>query len=415
MLRKSALIAVLAIVGRVASVHGQSPVTPDIASDFIKFCGDYGSELVFVGRAEAPVTFRVSGEAEIEKARQNLIHTEADVARLRASLDLYTRLERNAEFEIRLIEAGTEFRKRQNMYPPPHDLTFIPVHVEQIFRGVTRQTLMLRQVDPSKRMEPGQLFLITGHRSTNVIPPFPEMSSELVGLDEYVDTERVTHVALAPQELRFLASSVSGATILGRLRMHSFGHGASAPLSGVRIVVSSGTQVVEATTSEDGSFTVTGIQSGRLAIKPVLQEDLTVVNKSALTIDVREGGCTGVYLTAALNGRLRGRIISATGTSLDGVKLVLHGVDPSGPIGGGLGGSHLPSSSALPNQDGTFEFSGVSPGSYVLSAWLEKMTDSKRRDLRTYFPGTPDMAAAQPIVIGRATQHDGFDFLVTTE
>ena len=41
-------------------------------------CNDY--DLVFVGRAEAPVTYRVCGEAEIEKARQNLIRTEKEIA-----------------------------------------------------------------------------------------------------------------------------------------------------------------------------------------------------------------------------------------------------------------------------------------------------------------------------------------------
>jgi hypothetical protein len=305
MLRKSASIVVFAIVVPVASMHGQSPANPDPASDFVTVCGDYGgSELVFVGRAEAPVTFRISGEAEIEKARQNLIRTEAEVARLRASSDLYTRLERNAEFEIRIIKAGTELAMRRAMYPPPYDLTFIPVHVEQTFRGVTAPTLMLRQVDPSIGMEPGERYLIRGHRSRSLIPPFPEMS-DLGDLDEYVDTERVTNVELAQLELRFLASTVSGATILGRLNMHSYGDGIGSPLERVRIQVASELGVAETTTSEDGRFAITGVSSGRLGIRPLLSGDLTIVNKSALTITVREGGCNVVYLTAAPNGRLR--------------------------------------------------------------------------------------------------------------
>jgi hypothetical protein len=68
-----------------------------------------------------------------------------------------------------------------------------------------------------------------------------------------------------------------------------------------------------------------------------------------------------------------------------------------------------------PNKDGTFEFSGQVPGSYVLSAGIERVENGKRRRLTTYFPGTPDWAAAVPIVIGKATQHAGFDFLVITE
>jgi hypothetical protein len=103
------------------------------------------------------------------------------------------------------------------------------------------------------------------------------------------------------------------------------------------------------------------------------------------------------------------------GTSLEGVELFLDGgISSAGP---GLISMthHAPRSNVRPNEDGTFEFSAVFPGSYVLYARLERMTDGKTRYLTTYFPGTPDLASARPIVVGRATLHDGFDFQVTTE
>jgi hypothetical protein len=43
------------------------------------------------------------------------------------------------------------------------------------------------------------------------------------------------------------------------------------------------------------------------------------------------------------------------------------------------------------------------------------MEDGRRRYLTTFFPGTPDEAAAVSITIGKATKHEGFDFPVTTE
>ena len=408
-----------ATVIRVAAVDGQSPANPDSASDFVTICDAYGeSEIVFVGRAEAPVTVRISGEAEVETARQNLIRTEADVAWLRATLDLMTKFERNSELESKIADAKSELNRRQAMYPPPHDVTLIPVRVEQAFRGVTEPTLMLRQHDPSVRIEPGSLYLISGLRSRDLMPPFNEMGN---GVDlEYVDVERVTNVASARQELQVLASTVSGATVTGTLRMRLLGDGlvrtpsypdSGAPLSGVRVVVSSGSHVVETLTRDDGSFTVSGIQAGRLEITPVLRENPTIVNRSALTVHVRGGGCRAVGLTAALNGRVRGRILSATGQGLDGVELVLQGLDSSGR----MGGADLPRSSLRPNEDGTFEFFGQSPGSYVVSAQRAMAEDGNGRYLTTYFPGTPDLAAAVPIVIGEATEHDGVDFLVKTE
>jgi hypothetical protein len=164
-------------------------------------------------------------------------------------------------------------------------------------------------------------------------------------------------------------------------------------------------------TGPDGSFIVSGLESGRLEIRPLLHGDLTVVNKSVLTIQVGEGGCKRVYLTAALNGRLSGRISSTTSTALGGVTLALQGVDSSGRTGG----SDSPRISVQPNDDGTFAFSGVPPGSYVLSAGLQRIEEGRKRYLTTFFPGTPDEAAAVRIIIGRATKHEGFDFLVASE
>jgi len=394
---KTVLIVALTILAPAASVYGQ-------------VCSAYGnSETVFVGRAEAPLTFHMSGEREIERARQTLMDTEAEVARLKSSLDFWTRMERHTEFEMRLTEARTELQMRRDMYPSPYDLTVIPVSVERAFRGVTEPTVMVLQKS-RVRMEPGELYLIGGGRSNNLMPPFPEMS-DLVTFVDYVETQQVTPVAAAQQELALLASPAPGATIVGELRMQTYSDGMRLPLGAVRIVVSSGTDLVETTTTEDGSFALSGIAPGLLDIMPLLPEDLTIVNKSALTVQVEERGCAALPLTAELNGRLRGRIISATGNSLEGVQLVLHAVDSSGHPRG----SRSPRTTVRPDEDGRFEFSGQPPGSYVLSVWVETIADGTRRYLTTFYPGTHDLAAAAPIVIGRATQHDGFDFLVTTE
>lgn len=406
MLRKNALLLGFTIAVLVASAQGQAP---DNASDLFEVCDTLSeAELIFIGRAQPPVTFRISGEAEIEKARQNLVRTEAEVARLRASLDLKTRYEREAEFAIKVIDARTELDMRRAMYPPPFDLTLIPVHVEQAFRGVIPPTVMLRRVDPSVKLEPGELYLIGGNHERQLLP-LPGQA-DLVEV-EYVNTLRVTNAALAQEVLRFLSSPQTGPTILGRLNMHSYADGIGSPLERIRIQVASEVGVAETTTGEDGSYAVTAVSSGRLEIRPLLPADLTIVNKSALTTTVRNGGCHVVQLTAAPNGRVRGRIFSATGMSLDGADLWLHEIRSDGS----MGGSHSARSNTHPGDNGTFEFSGVFPGSYILMARFPRTVDGKTQYSITYFPGTPDLAGARPIVVGRATMHDGFDFLVTTE
>jgi hypothetical protein len=230
------------------------------------------------------------------------------------------------------------------------------------------------------------------------------------GFNEYVIPERATPIASAQKDLRFLASIASGATMLGNVWMASTHDRPGAPLSGTRMIVSSSGHLSEAITQEDGSFTVSGLQPGRVEIRPLLRENLTVVNRSLLTFEVGDGECRTADLRVALNGRIRGHVISDTGTSLSGVELVLQ----PAPLPDQCC-SLRPATTIRPNEDGTYEFFGQSPGSYLLSVRQMRIENGKERRLVTYYPGTADVAEALPIVIGRATQHDGFDFLVKTE
>ena len=367
-------------------------------------CND--AEVVFVGRAEAPVTDHVSGEREIEAARQNFLRTEEEISRLQASLDERTRLERAAEFAIRVIKAKDEWSMRRAKYPQPYDVTFIPLQIIRPFRGVSEPALMVFARQGLPPILPGEDYLIYGRRSKNFIPPFPEMS-ELYSLSDYVEAQSALPVAGARQQLEFLSATMSGATVMGTLRMHSFG-GMAPPLAGVRVLVSSGAQVVEATTRQDGGFLASGLRAGELNVTPVLSADLTIVDQYPRKVVVPEGGCVSMELRAAVDGRVRGRVFAATTGSLDMVHLTLQIMRADRR----MTGSHDPVFSTKARPDGTFEFSGVSAGTYLLSARVQNPDGGNSPVGATYYPGTSDVDAAAPIVVGKASQHDGFDFVI---
>jgi len=232
------------------------------------------------------------------------------------------------------------------------------------------------------------------------------------GFNEYVILARATPIASAQEDLRFLTSSASGATILGRISLARPDNGQSTPMGGTRIIVSSDGHPLDAITLEDGSFTISGLQPGHVEIRPLLREDLTVLNRSSLSFDVGEGGCRTAELKVELNGRIRGRVISATGTPLEDVEVVLQ---PTAPDGVSSVFSSDDRTTIKPNADGTYEFFGQRPGSYFLSTRQVRVEDGRNRDSVTYYPGTNDITQALPIVIGHATLHEGFDFLVKTE
>jgi hypothetical protein len=193
--------------------------------------------------------------------------------------------------------------------------------------------------------------------------------------------------------------------------MHSFGGGPREALGGVRVLVSSGARVLEATTHEDGGFVASGLDAGEIEIRPVLSPDLTIVYRDPQKVLVRKGGCATVQLNAAVNGRVRGRIFIATGVSLDTVKLTLRIMHADRR----MAGSHDAVFTTSAQQDGTFELSGVSAGTYLLTARVQNINGDRTPVGTTFFPGTDDVEAATPIVVGKATQHDGFDFVVRTE
>ena len=383
-----------------------------LAQSHYPVCND--AKVVFVGRAKPAVTFHVSGEPAIERARQHLKRVEEEVARERATLDDRTRLERSAEFEIRLIKAQAELDAQRAMYPPPIDLTFFPVVVEQAFRGVTEPEVMLLDRHNHPPLVADETYLIVGHRRDGLVPPLPDMA-DLAHLNNAVEMVSVKRAASVPREVEFFAATQSGATVLGTLRRHSYSEAPGGRLQGVRILVSSGDNTIETTTSEDGSFVVSGIPAGRIEIKPALPADLTVVNKSALTADVRDGECHGLSLTADINGRVRGRILSASGRSITGATLHLSSIDLSefqlDPSISRVR-THAPQLQVAAREDGTFEFFGVPPGTYLLFAWVPKVVDGKERTLTTFYPGSTEQSAARPLTVGRATEHDGFEFVV---
>jgi hypothetical protein len=394
MIRQAIFVIVAGLSCR-GPVHAQS------------ICND--SEIVFVGRAEAAVTYHISGEAEIEKARQNVVQIEEELARLPKPLDEPTRLEQATEIAIRLIKAQHELGRRKAMYPPPQNVTLIPLSVVRPLRGVSEHTLMVYARPELPSLQPGEEYLIYGMRSKRFIPHFPEMG-DLVSLADYVEADYIFPAASAQQRLQFLAATSAGATVMGSLKMHSLG-GLPPALAGVRVRVSSGGQGVEATTREDGGFVASGLPAGELEIKPALSSDLTVVNQYPRKVVVRAGGCATVELRAAVNGRVRGRIFTAPDVSLDTVKLALRVMH----VNRRTFGSHDAVFGTSARADGTFEFSGVSPGTYLLSASVQENSGGATGIGVTYYPGTDDVDAATPVVVGKATEHDGFDFVVRTQ
>jgi hypothetical protein len=120
---------------------------------------------------------------------------------------------------------------------------------------------------------------------------------------------------------------------------------------------------------------------------------------------LRDGHCEPLQMRAALNGRIRGRVRGVGGNPRSALTVQLVPTTAEW---------HGPHYATTTNDRGEFEFRTIPPGSYFLGHELI------RSDLvpvggyppMTYYPGTSDRAAAIPVVVGRATLHEGYEFVV---
>jgi hypothetical protein len=396
-MRRAPLLGIFVLAADVLT-----PGPPASAGDFATACEAFGSaaaEVVFVGRAEAPVTRRVtSGESEIEDARKNLARAEAELRRVRSS-DAQTRQERELDAYVKRIGADAEVKQLQAMFPPPVNAVLTPMHVETAFRGVTASDVFL-YLGPQPPLEPGQSYLVFGRR----LIPFVQDVVAASGPPRDVDS--------AQESLRFLslaASGIHGTAVYGALRLEDLDapNGPGQPMGGVNIRFSSGARMVEAVTKNDGSFVVTDLPAGTLEIEPSLPDHLTIGGRSSLKRELMEGGCAPVYLQAVLNGRLRGTVFGERGIPLKRGEVNLIATDPR------RANTTRGRFDARTNDSGEFEFSGVPPGDYWLGVDLLQPSPIGSTRPPTYFPGTIDRDAAVPISVGQGTEQDGLSFSVT--
>ena len=363
-------------------------VAPAAANDVADACHEFATaEVIFVGRVKsAPITRRVSGEQEIEKARAIRDATERDLKAFEAlKMPPEIGWRRHQDLAIQAATAREEYDKTRAMHPPPVDLSLTPILVEVPFRGVnTAELFMMNRGQPG--LDPARSYLFYAER------PLGPLAPDVIFAGQPKDLE------FAEADLRFLHEAVadnSGTTVRGSLMIEDLNDPRPMPLGGVVLRISLDGQRYETSTHADGTFGITGVPPGRLTIDPLLPDHL------ALPPQPRggesRGGCLTVHLRARVNGRVRGRVLLDTGAGFRGaVDLV-----PDDP-------SHQPvmPSPTFTNDRGEFEFSVVAPGTYLLGVNISRPPPAGAAFRPTYFPGTTDLSQAARIVVGPGDNPD---------
>jgi len=355
-----------------------------VAADVTEACREFATaEVIFVGRVtSAPITRRISGEQDIEKAR---VIMEAADRELKAFQALKMPHEigwrRHQELAIQAIKARDEYDKTRATHPPPMDVSLTPILVEVPFRGVTTAELFMMNIGQPE-LDPGRSYLFYGTRRMGPLAP------------DVLAADRTKDVESAEADLRFLHEAIAnnaGTVVHGSLTLENLNDTRSSPLGGVVLRISLAGQRYETSTDADGTFLITGVPPGMLRIEPVLPDHLTLPPQSRRVL----GGCMEVHMRARVTGRIRGRVLLENGAGFRGaVDLVPD--DPSHQ-------SVIPSPE-FTNERGEFEFS-VSPGTYLLGVNISRPPTASAPFRPTYFPGTTDLSQAGRVVVGQGTEN----------
>ena len=254
------------------------------------------------------------------------------------------------------------------------------------------------------------------------IPPVqidvPE-GAELSGVDVVVESPPAARTATpvpAPA-----AKRAGGGVIRGRVTGTS-----GEPLS-VSVTVVAGSRRISAPSDADGRYAVTGIPAGTVTVESTTVgyvrarygardaqlPDLPITVKENQEID-------GIDLVLARSSAIGGTVVDEAGEPVEGANVQLL----AAPFGG-RGLINLPVApdplltTTAPTDDlGRFRLSSVNPGSYLIAATLAEETGRIAGEPRlayvpSYYPGTPDYAAAARVTVGVEQDLSGFTIAIT--
>ena len=351
-------------------------------------CEALAAEAIFIGTPGKPSEVLVSFEDRIQPARERWLKAQAEADG-----------SKDTEVHIRAIRAFDDYESLRIRYPEPMEMVLIPVEVETHFKGVTPPLVYLQNMGLDE-LEPGRRYVFF---SDFLMPP--DMEDRIMnpaGIPQAVEKAE-----LSLRLIREALAASYGGTVIGSIEYEPSGDPANKPTAaaGLTVRIASTGFMLNTTSDTDGVFLVTGVPSGQVSATPSLPNGLAIVDEKSTTKPLGDGACVPLQMQAALNGRIRGRVVGAGSTPRAGTKIQLV---PS-TAGRWARGQRY---EATTNDRGEFEFRTIPPGSYLVGyEHIVSGVWSSHPPL-IYYPGTPDPAAAIPIVVGNATQHDHIDFTV---
>ena len=287
----------------------------------------------------------------------------------------------------------------------PYLKSTVYFYVEEAFKGVEGTEIVFDLDYCGYLFKEGERYLVYAYRNPNNKK-----------LDVRAGSSRTRLLSEAAEDLEYirgLPSAEPGSRIFGKVSQSTHNLKESRfdteTLRNIKIILEGNNQRQEVVSDNEGRYEFKGLPAGTYRIRAELPAYLRYDEQ---TIQLNGRGCVPVDIAALSKGQIAGRVLDIDGKPVMGVAVSLVPADLSLQQ---ILSDKAPTISGFTTQDGSYGFTRLAPGRYLL---IINRTDSDKslgseisRGLpRLFYPGVNDVGGATVIVVSKDQKPQAYNF-----
>ena len=220
---------------------------------------------------------------------------------------------------------------------------------------------------------------------------------------------RTKHISKAAEDLAY-ARGLAKAKPVGKLTVEvvrfdrdTNGVGRQTALAGIPVKIRGPETDLNRTTDKSGTIVVTDLAAGDYEVSAAAPGGLTDA-QSLKKIKLVERGCGLAHFSFVVDGRLNGRVVSASGLPIPRAEIFLIAADKEKYAG------HWATSYS--DENGNYNFNRIPAGRYILITRFDGMTSQNRPFPTLYYPGVSERSEAKVFTFSEGQRLENFDLVM---
>ena len=308
------------------------------------------------------------------------------------------------------------------VYWNPHKKVIARLKIEEAFKGIEGEEVILEMVDCPYYFNEGEQYLVYSNRN-----PGGELSQ-----DNSSPTRPVSEAREDIEYIRGLkdtkpAGKIYGAVIRNsnsfkpRTLIRDGKNKPEVPLPGIKIVIENSQQKFETITSDKGLFEFDNIPAGNYRVRTTVSGSFGL--NGTQEIKVSGYGCFHAAISVIPKGQVSGRILNAEGLPLGDVRVYIFTAEGvTEEVIENLNKQQLEPGdfySLDTDKDGRYKIQTLPKGNYIIAVSLikdrRKSKVGSKQYPRTFYPGVPNFSRATFIALDEGEVKQNLDIQIPSE